>query len=156
MPRPTEFESIPPHVAGEARPEVRGDAGRGGGEERRHRPQVRRQASTAAAAAAAAASEAGAVGDAGPAVVAAVHVLGLVDDNRELHGVLRRAADQPPGLDAVLTGGRVQGSPAPAGHRRESSEAGCGESGRRSAELQMRCDACVPRIAPPAEIWWPP
>jgi len=125
MPRLTEFESIPAAaaaVAGEARPEVRGDAGRGGGQERRHHPQVRRegrrQAGAAAAAAAtggpapaaAAAAGADAVGDVPPAVVAAVHVLGLVNDHRQLHGVLWRAADEPPGLDALTS----ECNPAPA------------------------------------------
>jgi len=125
MPRLTEFESIPAAaaaVAGEARPEVRGDAGRGGGQERRHHPQVQRegrpQAGAAAAAAAteapapaaAAAAGADAVGDVRPAVVAAVHVLGLVNDHRQLHGVLWRAADEPPGLDALTS----ECNPAPA------------------------------------------
>ena len=133
MPRLTEFESIPAAaaaVAGEARPEVRGDAGRGGGQERRHHPQVQREgrpqagaaaaaaAATEAPAAAAAATEApaaaaagaDAVGDVRPAVVAAVHVLGLVNDHRQLHGVLWRAADEPPGLDALTS----ECNPAPA------------------------------------------
>lgn len=140
MPELTEFESIPAAVAGEARPEIRGDAGRGGGQERRHHPQVRRegrrQACAAAAAAAAteapplpasaaaaeapAAAGADAVGDVRPAVVATVHVVGLVNDHRELHGVLRRAADEPPRLDALTS----ECNPAPAGHhhQRKSSQ----------------------------------
>jgi hypothetical protein len=133
MPRLTESEPVPAAaVAGEARPEVRGDAGRGGGQERRPRRQVRRegrgQAGAGAGAgpgpaAAAAGTGADAVGDVRPAVVAAVHVLGLVNDDRELHGVLRRAAAEPPGLDALLTreGRRPRTGRPPARKRKASA-----------------------------------
>jgi hypothetical protein len=105
-------------VAGETRAEVRGDARRGDGQERRHRPQIRREgrrqaaaATTTEAAAAAAtgvpalsATAADAVGDVRPAVVAAVDVVGVLNDHRELLGVVWRpaAAGEQAGMDAVL------------------------------------------------------
>ena len=171
----TEFESIPAFaVAGEARPEVRGDAGRGGSQERRHHPQVqregRRQASTtaaaavssakapAAAAAAAAATEASAppaaagadaVGDVRPAVVAAIHVLGLVNDHRELHGVLRRAADEPPGLDALTLSATRHRPPATTSAKAAASPM-WGESERASADAMLVCQELHPLPAHPA------
>lgn len=121
--------------AGEARAEVRGDARRRHGQERRHRAQVRREAhlqttpspageaaeaaatageaATATAAASsptpsAAGGGADAVGDVRPAVLAAVDVVGLLNDHRQLNGLLRRtaaaaAAGEPARLDAILS-----------------------------------------------------
>lgn len=144
------FESNPAAavVAGETRAEVRGDARRRDGQERRHRPQAvrregRRKAAAGGAAQAAAATHhqaqsaaaggADAVGDVRPAVVAAVDVVGVLDDHRELHGVVRRAAGEQTRLDAVLRMHSTDTDRPPAQKRQ-----------KRKGE----CNACVPRIAP--------